>query len=225
VTDLPIYLSLKVACASTLLALLAGGPIAWALAKKRFVGKALIEGITLLPLVLPPTVLGYYLLVVMSPTSGLGKFYHRITGAELSLTFNFNGIVIAACVASIPLFLRQAQVAFAEVSREIEDSARIMGASEWQVVRFITSPLARRGLIAGMALTFARSLGDFGATLMVGGNIPGTTRTLSLRVYDAWQAGEDDTAKGIALLLSAIAITIAVFASHLSKSDHSYGSP
>jgi molybdate transport system permease protein len=224
VNDLPIYLSLKVACASTLLAVLAGGPVAWALAKRRFPAKAVVEGITLMPLVLPPTVLGYYLLVVLVPTSGLGKFYHRVTGAELLLTFNFSGIVIAACVASIPLFLRQAQVAFAEVSQEIEDSARIMGASEWEVVRFITAPLARRGIVAGMALTFARSLGDFGATLMVGANIPGITRTLSLRVYDAWQAGEDDTARGIALLLSAIAITVAIFASQLSKSDHSYGS-
>src|ERR1044071_3059570 len=137
--DLPVYLSLKVALASTLLAILAGAPIAWALAKRRFPGKPLIEGITLMPLVLPPTVLGYYLLVTLAPSSGLGSLWHHLTGSDHALTFNFSGIVIAACIASVPLFLRQAQVAFAEVSREIEDSARIMGASEWQVFRFMTA--------------------------------------------------------------------------------------
>jgi molybdate transport system permease protein len=160
------------------------------------------------------------MLVVLAPSSGLGRFYHHVTGHELALTFNFSGIVIAACVSSVPLFLRQAQVAFAEIGRAVEDSARMMGASEWEVFRFITAPLARRGLIAGMALAFARSLGDFGATLMVGANIPGVTRTLSLRVYDAWQSGDDDTARGLALLLSAIAIGVAVVASQLAKSDH-----
>ena len=217
---MPIALSLKVACASTLLAILIGAPVAWALAKLRFPGKPLVEGITLLPLVLPPTVLGYYLLVTLAPMSGVGRLWHRLTGSDLALTFNFSGIVVAACIASIAQFLRQAQVAFAEVSREIEDSARIMGASEWQVFLFMTAPLAKRGLVAGMALTFARSLGDFGATLMVGANIPGVTRTLSLRVYDAWQAGEDATARGIALLLSGIAIFVAVAASQLSKTPH-----
>src|SRR5262249_28464008 len=204
----------------TLLASLIGTPIAWLLAKRRFSGKPLIEGITLMPLVLPPTVLGYYLLVALAPASGLGRFYQRFTGSELALTFNFTGTVIAACVASIPLYLRQAQVGFAEISLEIEDSARTMGATEWQVFRYITAPLARRALIAGIALTVAGSLGDFGATLMVGANIPGVTRTLSLRVYDAWQSGDDRTAQGIALLLSGIAIAVSVLAAQLSKTDH-----
>lgn len=209
-----LLLSLQVAACSTLLTILLGTGIAYLLARRRFPGRSLVEGLSLLPLVLPPTVLGYYLLVALGADSTPGRWYAWITGADL--VFSFNGIVLAAFVGSTPLFIRQAQVAFAEVDRDLEDSARSCGASEWQVFRHVTLPLARRGLIAGTVLAFARALGDFGATLMVGGNIPGRTRTLSLAVYDAWQAGDDATASGLALLLASIALVVAIYASHLT---------
>jgi molybdate transport system permease protein len=210
-----LLLSLKVSICTTLLTLLLGTGVAYLLARRRFPGRSVVEALSLLPLVMPPTVLGYYLLVVMGVDSAVGRWYTRLTGTDL--VFSFTGIVIAAFVGSIPLFIRQAQVAFAEVDRDLEDSARSCGASEGQVFRYITLPLARRGLIAGTVLAFARSLGDFGATLMVGGNIPGQTRTLALAVYDTWQAGDNATASGLALLLASVAFFIAIFASRLTQ--------
>jgi molybdate transport system permease protein len=209
-----LVLSLQVAAWATLFTGLSGAALAWILARRCFPGKALIEGISLLPLVMPPTVLGYYLLVTLGAESWLGRAYRRAFDADLA--FSFNGIVIAAVVSSFPLFVRQAQVAFAEVDRDLEDSARSMGAGEWEVLRHITLPLARRGLIAGTVLAFARALGDFGATLMVGGSIPGATRTLSLAVYDSWQAGDSATAGALALLLAAAAFLTSLLATRLS---------
>lgn len=215
-TDI-LLLSLRVAVCATALAVLFGTGIAYLLAKRRFPGRSLAEGLTLLPLVMPPTVLGYYLLVAMGRESLPGRWYHRLTGADL--VFEFNGIVLAACLAGIPLFIRQAQVAFAEMDPDLEASALTCGANEWQVFRYVIAPLARRGLIAGTALTFARALGDFGATLMVGGSVPGRTRTLSLAVYDSWQAGENQTARNLSLLLFAAALVVAVAAARLSQRE------
>lgn len=210
-----LLLSLQVSLCATLLTVLLGTGAAYLLARRRFPCRSLAEGIALLPLVMPPTVLGYYLLVAMGADSPLGRLYTRLTGADI--VFSFTGIVIAAFVGSMPLYIRQAQVAFAEVDRDMESAARSSGASEWQVFRYITLPLARRGIIAGTVLAFARALGDFGATLMVGGNIPGRTRTLSLAVYDTWQAGDNATASGLALLLVSVALCVAVFASYLTE--------
>lgn len=210
-----LLLSLQVSLCATLLTLLAGTGAAYLLARRRFPLRSLAEGTVLLPMVMPPTVLGYYLLVAMGADSPVGRLYTRLTGADI--VFSFTGIVIAAFVGSMPLYIRQAQVAFAEVDRDMESAARSSGASEWQVFRYITLPLARRGIIAGTVLAFARALGDFGATLMVGGNIPGRTRTLSLAVYDAWQAGDNATASGLALLLVSVALCVAVFASSLTE--------
>jgi molybdate transport system permease protein len=216
-SDDPLYLSLKVTLTSTLISMVLGVSIAWILARKRFPGRSLAEGISLTPLVLPPTVLGYYLLVAMGADSAIGRWYHGLTGSQL--VFDFNGIVIAACIGSLPLLIRQAQVAFQEIDRDLEDAARSSGASEWQVFRHITVPLARRGIIAGTALAFARALGDFGATLMVGANLPGRTRTLPLAVYNAYYAGDGETAKRLSILLAAIAIVIGVLAARLSHRD------
>jgi molybdate transport system permease protein len=211
-----LLLSLKTAGLATILSVIIGTGIAYVLARRRFPGRRLAEGLTLLPLVLPPTVLGYYLLVAMGRDTFLGRWYRWLTGADL--VFDFSGIVVAACVSGIPLFIRQAQVAFAGVDPELETSARAYGAGEWQVFFYITVPLARRGLIAGTVLAFARALGEFGATFMVGANIPGRTRTLPLAVYNAWLANDDATALGLCLLLSGIALTVAVLATHLSES-------
>ena len=137
------------------------------------------------------------------------------------LVFSFNGIVVAACIASVPFYIWQAQVALSEVDRDLEDSARTEGAGEMGVFRFITVPLASRGIIAGVVLTFARALGDFGTTLMVGGNIPGMTHTLPLAVYDAWQADQHKIAQGASLLLASIALVISVSAARLTRKPDS----
>ena len=215
--DSPLFLSLKVSAAATALAVLVGTAVAYILAKRRFPGKALAQGLSVLPMVLPPTVLGYALLVAMGRDSAVGRWYRALTGADL--VFTFNGIVVAACLASIPFYIWQTQVAFSEVERDLEDSARTEGAGEWGVFQRITVPLAIRGIIAGTVLTFARALGDFGATLMVGGAIPGHTETLPLAVYDAWQAGEHHLARGLSLLLAAMALVVAVAAARLTQKE------
>ncbi len=213
----PLLLSLKVSAAATLLAVLLGTAVAFFLAKRRFPGKALVQGLSVLPMVLPPTVLGYALLVGAGRDSAFGGWYRALTGSDL--VFTFNGIVIAACLASIPFYIWQAQVAFSEVERDLEDSARMEGAGEGVVFWRITIPLARRGIIAGTVLTFARALGDFGATLMVGGNIPGRTHTLPLAVYDAWQSDQNELARGLSLLLAAVALVVAVTAARMTQGD------
>ncbi|MGC8666826.1 MAG: molybdate ABC transporter permease subunit [Chthonomonadales bacterium] len=209
-----IALSLEVSLAATLISVLAGTPVALILARKQFPGRSLMEGLAILPLTLPPTVLGYYLLVAMGDASPFGRIWRSLTGSPL--VFTFWGIVIAAAVTSSPLYIMNAMVAFASVDRELEDAARVVGASEWTVFRRVTVPAAARGMIAGTVLSYARALGDFGATLMVGGSIPGRTRTLPLAVYDAWQQGQDRIALGLSLLLSAIALTVAVAAAYLA---------
>lgn len=212
----PLFLSLRVASCATLLSLLFGLPVGYLLARRRILGKPLWEGLTLLPLVLPPTVLGYYLLVTLSKVSPLGRAYHALTGADLNLVFTWQGAALAASVVSFPLLARTAQAAFADVDAELLAAARVEGASELQTFRHILLPLARRGLVAGTGLAFARALGDFGATLMVAGDIPGVTRTMPLAVYDAVYAGEDRTALLFVLLLSAVCLLFSLAASFLS---------
>ena len=210
-----VLLSLEVSLAATLLSVLAGSVVAWVLARKRFPGRSLLEGLAILPLTLPPTVLGYYLLVTFADASPVGRLWRTITGS--GLVFSFEGIVLAAAITSAPLYIMHAMVAFASVDRDLEDAARVVGASEWTVFTRVTLPAAARGVMAGAVLAFARALGDFGATLMVGGSIPGRTRTLPLAVYDAWQQGEDRRALGLSLLLSAIALGVAVASASLSN--------
>ena len=204
------WLSLRIAGSATLLSLIIGVPIAWRLARRRVVGRAIWEGVVLLPLVLPPTVLGYYLLTTLGAQSSLAHVFHQITRQDLHLVFTWQGATLAACIVSLPLLIRAMQVSFAEIDVDLLDAARVSGASEGQVFRYIALPLGRRGLVAGISLAFARALGDFGATLMVGGNIPGQTRTLSLAIYDAYNAGNEHLAASLAVALS-VACLLAVF--------------
>ncbi|HZO89153.1 MAG TPA: molybdate ABC transporter permease subunit [Chthonomonadaceae bacterium] len=207
------FLSLRVALCATLLSLLCGVPIGYALARRRLPGRAVWEGIALLPLVLPPTVLGYYLLVLLGRRSPLGQLYHALTGTDI--VFTWQGAALAASVVSVPLLIRALQAAFAGVEEDLIAAARTMGASELQAFWFVTLPLARRGLVAGTALAFARALGDFGTTLMVAGDIPGETRTMPLAIYDAVNAGNDRTALVFVLLLSGVGILFSLAASAL----------
>ena len=205
----PLYASLRIAISSTALCLVIGLPAAWLLARKRVRVRPLWEGIVALPLVLPPTVLGYHLLVTLGHDSLIGKVYRQLTGHPL--VFTWQGAALSVSMVSLPLLVRAVQISLMEVDAEIIDAARIDGAGEITIFRSVLLPLARRGLWAGVGLAFARALGDFGVTLMVGGNIAGRdgTHTMSLAVYDSINAGEDRrTAIVFVLLLSIISLAL-----------------
>jgi molybdate transport system permease protein len=200
----PLWLSLRVATLATLAAALAGTALALLLAEARFPGRNLVEGLTALPLILPPTVLGYYLLVTLGRRSPIGILVERLTGGPL--VFTWQGAVIAAAVASVPYVVRAGRAALEQVDAAVREAARIDGASLLQQLVFVLLPLARRGLLAGVALAYARALGEFGATLMVAGNIPGRTRTMPIAIYDAVQAGQWDLAATLVAVLTAAAV-------------------
>ena len=202
----PLELSLRVAVIATILVSAAGVALGWLLARKRFVGREALDAIVTLPLVLPPSVLGYYLLVILSQRSPIGKVIEAVTGA--SLVFTWQGAVVAASIGALPLVVKTARSSIASVDSTLEDVARTLGKTEWQVFWKVTLPLSSRGIVASAMLAFARALGDFGATLMVAGNIPGRTQTASLAIYDAAQAGHDQYALTLVVIMSVIAFSL-----------------
>lgn len=207
-TDLsPLWLSLQVACLATALMLPFGLSAAWWIGQgRRFRGKSLIETLLMLPLVLPPTVVGYGLLVILGHGTALGRWLNETAG--LQLLFTWQGAAIAAAVMAFPLFVRTASAAFASVDNELLEAGRTLGAGEFALWARVTMPLAYRGLLAALALGFARALGEFGATLMVAGSIPGRTQTLPLALYASVQEGHDHEALVYTLLLSAMAFVL-----------------
>lgn len=200
----PVLLSLKVACLATALALALGVPIAWLIARRRVPAAELWSAVMLLPLILPPTVLGYYLLLLIGRQGWMGQFLEERLG--ITLVFTWQAAVLAAAVAALPLVARSAQAAFETIDPHLEDAARTLGGGELAIFRRVTVPLAWRGLLAGAVLAFARAMGEFGATLMVAGNIPKRTQTLSIAIYDAVQSGNDSLANGLVLLISGLTI-------------------
>jgi molybdate transport system permease protein len=200
----PLLLSLKVATTATAIVVILGLPTALGLARLDFPGKGLVAGLLVLPLVLPPTVLGYLLLLLLSRRSWMGQLLEHTLG--LVLVFHWTGAVVASAVAAFPLFLLPARNAFEAVDPALEDVARLLGRAEPSVFAAVTLPLAWRGLAAGTVLAFARALGDFGATMMVAGNIPGLTQTASLAIYDAVQAGDSSRAGWLTICISAVSI-------------------
>lgn len=210
----PLALSLWVATWAGLLALIVGTAIAWVLVKTRFRGKWLLEGFVLLSLVLPPTVLGYYLLVALG-RQGLGPIIEQTLGFRF--VFAWPGAVVAATVAALPLVVVTVRVGLAAVSKEIEETAQLDGCNRWQTFWKVSLPVAAVSIIAGGLLGFLRALGEFGATLMVAGNIPGHTQTLSMAIYDAVQANNLPRANGMALLLSAIAFAVLAIVMWLNR--------
>jgi molybdate transport system permease protein len=202
----PLALSIRVALIATAIVLLVGIALGWLLARRRFFGREMLDAIVTLPLVLPPTVLGYYLLVLLGRNGLIGHAIESITGEPL--VFTWRGAVVAASVGALPLVVKTSRAAIAAVDKNLEDAARTLGQSEWRVFWRVTMPLASRGLIAAAMLAFARSLGDFGATLMVAGNIPGRTQTAAIAIYDATQAGRDEYALTLVLILSALALSL-----------------
>lgn len=198
----PLALSLWVSFLASLIALVIGIALARLLVRKDFRGKSLLEGLTLLSLVLPPSVLGYYLLVFLGQR-GLGPVIEQFLGFRL--VFAWPGAVVAATLTALPLALQTVKMSFAEISKEVEDAALVDGCSEWHLFWRVMLPAAWRGILAGGLLGFLRALGEFGATLMVAGNIPGRTQTLSMAIYDAVQANDLAKANSLALLLATIA--------------------
>jgi molybdate transport system permease protein len=210
----PLWLSLRVAGWATALSVTLGLPLAYLLARVRFPGRSLLEGVALLPLVLPPTVLGYALLVGLGSRGRLGQW---LTRAHHPLIFTWQGAAVAACAASLPLFVIQARVALEYIDPDVVAAARTDGAGFWAIARFVLLPLARPGLVAGTTLAFARALGDFGATLMVAGDTPGQTQTVPLALYDAVQAGDTHTAGVFAAVSAALCLTVCVLAARLVR--------
>ncbi len=213
----PLWLSLRVAALSTVFAGTIGIGLAYILAKGRFRGRALLEALATVPIVLPPTVLGYYLLVVLGVRTPIGRVWESVFGSPL--VFTPAAAVVAATVSALPFVLRTSRAALEAVEPRFEQAARTMGLPEWRVALQVSLPLARRGLIAGTALGFARALGDFGVTVMLAGNIPGRTQTMPIAVYDAVQAGSDRTASNLSAVLAAIATVVLVAVNRLSASS------
>jgi molybdate transport system permease protein len=203
-----------VAVLATLVALVIGLWLAYMLANREFRGKELLDAAVTLPLVLPPTVLGYYLLVLLGRASPLGKFYEWLFGAPL--VFTWQAAVVAALIHATPLLVKSARAALESVDKSYERAARTLGASEWRVFFQVTLPLANRSILAAAVLAFARSLGDFGITIMIAGNIPGRTQTMSVAIYDAVEAGNGAMARVLVLIVSVAAMFILFLANRLS---------
>lgn len=209
----PLLLSLKVAAVATALAWLVGVGLGWVFARTQLPGRALLEALCMLPLVLPPTVIGYGILVLAGRRSLLGTWLHE--HFNYAIVFSWHGAVIASAVVALPLVLKSASAAFANVDRSLEAAARTLRQSPWSVFVRVTLPLAAPGIVAGTLLAFARAMGEFGASLMVAGSIPGRTQTLSMAIYDAMQAGQDDTAALLVLVTSAMSVVLLLASTRL----------
>ncbi len=192
-------LSLQITTIATIIIAFVGLALALLLARRDFPFKTLLELVIALPLILPPSVLGYYLLVILGRNGPIAGLLH------IDLLFTWPAAVIAAVLVGLPLMVQAARSAIYDIDPEIENAARLSGASEWQLLRFITLPLARRGILAGLVLASARALGEFGATLMVAGNIPGRTQTMSMAIYDAVQNRQYDQANMMVLVMTSVA--------------------
>lgn len=206
-------LSLKIALWATVFNLILGVGIGYLFARKAVWGRELLDTLLTLPMVMPPTVLGYYLLVVLGKNGFIGQFLQQYL--NINLIFTWQGAVVAATVVSFPLVFKPARAAFDSLDPQLEQAGRVLGISNVGVFLRITLPLAWRGILAGVLLAFARSMGEFGATLMVAGSIPGQTQTLSIAVYEAVQAGDDQLANTLVLIISVVCILILLLTSRL----------
>ncbi|WP_158935717.1 molybdate ABC transporter permease subunit [Burkholderia sp. S171] len=209
---IPLLLSLKVAGWATAIDVVLGVAVAFGLSRWRSSARELVDSLLTLPLVMPPTVLGYYLLVLLGRRGVIGAWLDKF---DIQLVFTWQGAVIASAVVAFPLVLKSARTAFETVDPQFERAARTLGVSEAAVFFRVTLPLAARGILAGALLAFARALGEFGATLMIAGNLPGRTQTLSVAVYAAVQAGDDGTANILVIVTSVTCVVILLAAGRL----------
>ena len=213
-TDLsPLLVSLRVTIVATLVASAAGVTVAYALAKMRSRWASVIEAIITVPIVLPPTVLGYYLLTLLGSRGPIGRAWEGLFGSPI--VFTVTGATIAATVSALPFVVRTSRAAIRQVDPRLEEAARICGLPEREVAIRVTLRVASRGILAGVALGFARALGDFGVTVMVAGNVPGRSQTLPVAVYDAVQAGDGTYARNGSLVLAAIALVVLLLLAQL----------
>jgi molybdate transport system permease protein len=211
---IPLALTLKVAGIATAINMVLGVAVAYLFARKNFLGKEILDAMLTLPMVMPPTVLGYYLLVLLGREGPIGAFLKE--QFDINLIFTWQGAVIAASIVSFPLVFKGARAAFESTEIYYEQAAQVLNVSDWAIFLRITLPLAWRGILAGLLLAFARSAGEFGATLMIAGSIPGKTQTLSIAVYEAVQAGQDDVANFLVLLTSVVCMSVLLVAGRLA---------
>jgi molybdate transport system permease protein len=209
----PLFLTLKVAGLAALAAFVTGVAAAYGMTRRVFPGRDMLDAVCTLPLVMPPTVLGYYLIVALGRRGPVGQWLQETLG--VSLMFTWQGAVLAATVVAFPLVYKSARAALEGVGRHYEEAARTLGQGELAVFLRVSLPLALPGILAGTVLAFARAMGEFGATLMVAGNLPGRTQTLSLAVYSAVQAGDDRLANTLVLVISIVCVLILTAAGRL----------
>lgn len=209
----PLWLTLKVAGVATVFALVAGIGLGWVFARTRLPGRTVLEAVCMLPLVLPPTVIGYGILLLMGRHGPVGAWLRE--HFDYTVIFHWHGAVIASALVAMPLVLKAASTAFAEVDRSLEAAAHTLRQSPVGVFLRVTLPLAWPGILAGTLLAFARAMGEFGASLMVAGSIPGQTQTAAMAIYNAVQAGQDDVAAVLAVLISAVSVAILVLSNRL----------
>ncbi|WDZ98094.1 molybdate ABC transporter permease subunit [Herbaspirillum sp. WKF16] len=208
----PLLLSLKVAGLATLANMVLGVAAAYGLSRWRSPLRDFIDSVLTLPLVLPPTVLGYYLLVLFGRRGTFGAWLESV---GIQLVFTWQGAVVASTIVAFPLVLKAARAAFENVDHQLENAARVLGVGEAGVFFRVSLPLATKGIAAGVLLAFARALGEFGATLMVAGNLPGRTQTLSVAIYEAVQAGDDGAATLLVAITSVTCVVVLMLAGRL----------
>jgi molybdate transport system permease protein len=217
-TLFPLRLSLRVATCATLVTLLVGIPVAYVLARKRFRGKDIVALLLTLPMVLPPTVTGYLLLLVLGKNYPLGQLFHAITGHDLGIVFTWYAAVVASFAVSFPLMLITARAAMQDVSQELVNASYMLGRSEFQTAIRVVIPLSARGIIAGATLAFARAMGEFGATIMVAGNWPGKTQTMPMAIYSkANEPGGYGSALWMVLIFVAVAGVVMYISTRMGK--------
>jgi molybdate transport system permease protein len=215
VTFAPLILTLEVATLAVSLSASFGVALGALLARRRLPGSDLLEGVVSAPMVLPPTVLGYYVLVLFGRTSTLGRAFEAVTGT--SIVFSFTGVVLAATISALPLVVLSSRAALESVDPALRRAARTLGAGPVRAFLTVELPLAAPGIVAGLMLGFARALGDFGVTLMVAGDIPGRTQTSSLAIYDAIQANREGDALGMIAVLTVVAVGALFIAGRLAR--------
>ncbi|MFI5304711.1 MAG: molybdate ABC transporter permease subunit [Nitrospiria bacterium] len=204
--DLPFRLSILVASTATGIIALLGLALAYLLERVEFKGKHFLDALVTVPMVLPPTVVGYYLVLLFGRNGALGRPIYHLTG--ISFSFSWEGAVLASTVVALPLMIKVSKAAIGSVDPELIKVSYSLGKSEWETFYRIILPLAKGGISAGIVLSFARAIGEFGATLMIAGNIPGKTSTLPLAIYSAFEGGHDERAKGLAVLLTLFSMII-----------------
>jgi len=202
----PLWLSAQLALVTTLVLFVVGTPVAWWLSQTTSKWKPVAQAIVAMPIVLPPTVLGFYLLILLGPHGAIGSWWVELTGS--ALTFSFAGLVIASCVYSLPFAVQPLQNAFESLPRQALEFAWTQGASKLDAFVSVAVPMSARGFIAAAVLSFAHTLGEFGVVLMVGGNIPGETRVVSIAIYDHVETLEYGAAHQMSLLLLAFAFVV-----------------